>query len=130
MNWLRRFMIGRYGGDQLSIALIILSVLLTLAGELASLPILIFMSYFPLLACVFRMLSRNIEKRRKENYKFTMLINPVYSWLKKKTKHVKDAKTHRYFKCPNCKTELRVPKGKGRIRITCPKCKTEFKERT
>ena len=130
MNWLRRFMIGRYGGDQLSTALLIFSVLLTLIGKLASLPILTFMSYFPLWICIFRMLSRNTSKRRMENYKFTMLISPVYSWLKKKTNHAKDAKTHRYFKCPNCKTELRVPKGKGKIRITCPKCKTEFREKT
>lgn len=130
MNWLRRFMIGRYGGDQLSTALLIFSVLLTLIGKLASLPLLTFMSYFPLWACIFRMLSKNISKRRMENYKFTMLISPAYSWLKKKIKHVKDTKTHRYFKCPNCRTELRVPKGKGRIIITCPKCRTEFREKT
>jgi len=130
MNWLKRFMIGRYGADQLSTALIIFSVLLTLTGKLTSLSILTFMSYIPLWVCIFRMLSRNIEKRRMENYKFTMLISPVYSWIRKKTKHVKDAKTYRYFNCPNCKAELRVPKGKGKIRITCPKCKTEFRERT
>ena len=39
--------------------------------------------------------------------------------------HHADA-THNYFSCPNCRTVLRVPKGKGRIQITCAKCGTRF----
>jgi Zn finger protein HypA/HybF involved in hydrogenase expression len=91
---------------------------------------LVSISYIPLGICLFRMLSKDIEKRRMENYKFSILISPVYSWFKKKQKRVVDAKTHKYFECPNCKTNLRVPKGKGNIVITCPKCKTELKKRT
>ena len=34
--------------------------------------------------------------------------------------------TYRFFKCPQCKQTVRVPKGRGKICITCPKCKTEF----
>lgn len=29
--------------------------------------------------------------------------------------------------CPECSTRLRIPKGKGRIKITCSKCKHSFK---
>jgi ribosomal protein L37AE/L43A len=65
-----------------------------------------------------------------ENYKFAILMSPVYSWLKKTRNRLKDAKTHRYFSCPNCKQSLRLPKGKGKIIIICPKCKTEFKGKT
>ena len=36
----------------------------------------------------------------------------------------------KYFKCPNCKAKLRVPKGKGRLNITCPKCRTMFHGKT
>ena len=39
-----------------------------------------------------------------------------------KQKHL-NRKTHLYFKCNNCKANLRVPKGKGKIEVTCPKCK-------
>ncbi len=130
MNWLRRFMAGRYGGDQLSIALLIFSALLTFTSELIKLPVVTLISYLPLGIAVFRMLSRNIAKRSMENYKFAILISPAYSWFKKAQSRLKDAKTHRYFTCPNCKQSLRLPKGKGKIIIICPKCKTEFKGKT
>lgn len=130
MNGLKRFMIGRYGNDQLNIALLVFSVLLTWAAQIIRLPLLTLVGYVVLGICMFRMLSRNVTKRSMENYKFNILISPAYSWLKKKQKHVMDAKTHRYFDCPNCKTNLRVPKGKGNIVITCPRCKTELRKRT
>lgn len=130
MNWLQRFMMGRYGMDQLSIALLILSFLLTLIAMLAKLPLLSYLSYVPLCLSIFRTLSRNIWKRRMENYKFSILISPIYSWFKKIQDRAGKAKTHRYFKCPDCKAKLRVPKGKGEIIITCPKCRTEFRKIT
>ena len=42
----------------------------------------------------------------------------------------RERKTHRYFKCPNCKTMVRVPKGKGKIVITCTRCHHEIVKRT
>ena len=36
----------------------------------------------------------------------------------------------RYFRCPNCSSTLRVPKGKGKICITCPVCRKEFIKKT
>lgn len=130
MNWFREFMAGRYGLDQLSTALLIFSVILTLAAKLFGLPLLATIGYIPLGICIYRVLSKDVSKRSVENYKFSMLMSPAYSWLKKTQNRAVDAKTHRYFKCPNCKTNLRVPKGKGNIIITCPKCKTELKEKT
>lgn len=130
MNWLKKFMVGRYGGDQLSMILLIFSVLFTLIAGLTNLPLLTFIGYVPLGICIFRMLSRNISKRSMENYKFAMFISPAYSWFKKTQNRALGAKTHRYFKCPNCKAELRLPKGKGKIIVTCPKCKTEFTKKT
>ena len=35
-------------------------------------------------------------------------------------------KVYRYFRCPRCRQQLRVPRGRGRISITCPKCGTSF----
>jgi hypothetical protein len=111
-------------------ALLILSVVLTLIGDLARIPLLALIGYIPLGIGIFRILSRNINKRRMENYKFSMLMSPVYSWFKEVQYWSKESKTHRRFKCPNCRTKLWVPKGKGKIVITCPKCKTDFKART
>jgi hypothetical protein len=130
MNWLRKFMMGRYGSDQLSMVLLIFSVTLTFIGGLIHLPLLVTISYVPLGICLFRMLSKDIAKRRMENYKFSILISPIYKWSKKKQKHLKEFKTHKYFKCPTCNVDLRLPKGKGKITITCPKCNTDFSRRT
>jgi len=33
---------------------------------------------------------------------------------------------YRVINCPSCKGRLRVPKGKGKIKITCPKCSNSF----
>lgn len=134
MNWLRRFMAGRYGGDQLSIALIILSLLLSLIGQITNISFIILLNYIPLIISIYRIFSKDIRKRSMENYKFAMIMSPVYSKfnrLKNRIKsRIRDRKTHRFFKCPSCKTRLRLPKGKGKIIITCPKCKTRFEERT
>lgn len=130
MNWFRRFMSGRYGGDQLSMALFIFSVLLTLIAGVTGLSIFTLISYIPLGFGIFRMLSKNIPKRSMENYKFAILISPVYQWFTKTRNRIADAKVHRYYICPGCRVRLRLPKGKGKIIITCPKCKTEFSGKT
>jgi uncharacterized protein YbaR (Trm112 family) len=127
MNWFKKFMMGRYGGDQLSIVLILLAAILTLTAEFAKVPLLALIGYVPLGIALFRMLSKNTSKRSMENYKFAILISPVYSWFHKTRERLEHIKTHRYFTCPNCRQSLRVPRGKGKITITCPKCKTEFK---
>ncbi len=129
MNWLRNFMYGRYGSDQLSMALLILSIVITFVGGATGLPFLRLLGYVPLGYAIFRMLSKNTSKRSMENYKFSMLISPVYSWFRRTKDRLGD-KTHKYYKCPNCKAVLRVPKGKGKIIITCRKCNTKFTKKT
>ncbi|MGI6066012.1 MAG: hypothetical protein ACOYI2_05925 [Bacillota bacterium] len=130
MNWLQKFMMGRYGGDQLSLFLLIVSILLTLISQLTGLLLLSFIAYGFLGIAVFRMLSRDTAKRSMENYKFSILISPVYSWFKKTQTRIQESKTHKFYKCPECKATLRLPKGKGKIKITCPKCNHQFVKKT
>lgn len=130
MGIFKKFMNGRYGGDQFSMVLLVTSILLMIIGRLTGLSLFIFISYIPLIFSIYRMFSKDIAKRRMENYKFSIFISPIYSKYKKIQKRFKGRKTHKYFKCPNCHTELRLPKGKGRIKITCPKCKEKFEGRT
>jgi len=130
MNWLRRFMMGRYGVDQLSIALLVLSLIFTSLAKLFRTPVLIYISYIPWGLSVFRILSRNIGKRSMENYRFSIVMSSVYAWFRKMRNRIERSKTQRSFKCPGCRTRLWVPKGKGKVIITCSKCKTEFRGRT
>lgn len=132
MNWLKKFMYGRYGGDNLSRALLILSfALMIIAGFLPkSLSSLVVIGYIPTVVCILRILSRNIYKRRQENYKYLKIENSVVGWFKQKLNRAKDSKTHKYFTCPDCKQKLRVPKGQGKISVTCPKCKKSFKAKS
>ena len=129
MNWLKKFMYGRYGADQLSRALIILSfILILILGFLPSnLSSLVVIGYIPTIICIFRMFSKNIFKRKQENYKYLKWESSITKWSKQKLNRAKDSKTHKYFTCPDCKQKLRVPRGQGKISVTCPKCKKSFK---
>lgn len=131
MNWLRKTMAGRYGNDQLSTALLVLSILFMLiSGFSIKLQVFSFLSYIPLVACIYRTFSKDIDKRRMENYKFSIFISPLYAKFREIIKRLKEAKTHKYFRCPNCKKKLRLPRGKGKICITCSICKKEFIRKT
>lgn len=148
MDWLTRvsmkinqFMAGRYGGDRLSIALLILYCILILIANIAGLPIISLLALLLLIWSIYRIFSRNIFQRQRENAWFLKYWSRVSSWFhgsrhsfsswqQKKTWEIRDKQTHKYYKCPNCGNKLRVPKGKGKIMITCPVCKTEFIKKT
>lgn len=130
MNWLRNFMYGRYGADRLSIALIILSFVLSLFLRFVPVPFVLLIAYIPLFYALFRILSRNISQRQRENEAFLRFYYPAVHWLKKKYERFKQMQTHKLYKCPGCSQQLRVPRGRGRIEITCPKCKTSFIKKT
>ena len=114
----RRFMMGRYGTDKLNTAILIAGLVASLLAMFIKFPmvnwILMLLSYALMGWAVFRMLSRNTYKRYQENRKYLMFVQ-----------RIKD-KEHRYFDCPRCRQQVRVPKGKGKIAITCPKCKEKF----
>lgn len=132
MNWLRNFMYGRNGSDALCFALLLLSIILsvTLAFLPESLMLLRLVCYIPLALCFYRMLSKNLAKRKLENERFLIWWSSVKRKFYQKTQRIKDSKTYKFLKCPNCAQTLRLPKGKGKIRITCPKCGKQFERRT
>lgn len=129
MNWLMKFMYGRHGSDQLSLALFILSLILYGIGNFqmgAAQVVLCLLSVALLAYSLFRMLSRNHDKRWAENQKFLSLMQPVTQWLSRARSRWSDRKAYHYFHCPKCGASLRVPRGRGKICITCPVCKKEF----
>ena len=129
MNFMQRLMYGRYGGDQLSVFLIALYLLLYLLSSLLHSSILSLLSTLVAAWCIYRMFSRRIDRRRAENAKFMTVAGPAIRWFKLRRTIHRD-KEHRYFKCPNCGQYLRVPRGKGKITINCRNCGVSFEEKT
>ncbi len=41
-----------------------------------------------------------------------------------------DRKTYKYYRCKYCETVFRIPKGKGKVRVTCPGCKEQYTKKT
>lgn len=129
MNRIRQFMYGRYGADQLGIALIVLGCIVTFSLSFIRVPYYRLIGLIPYGFFLFRALSKNIEKRRAENEKFLKVWYPCCDFFKRKSSQFQD-KEHKYYKCPGCSRTLRVPKGKGKIEISCPHCGRKFKKRT
>ena len=130
MEKLARFFWGRYGIDQLGYALIIAAMVLSMLSSLFGVILLMLPSYALLVWEIVRMMSKNTLRRSQENVKFLKLWAPVRKWFKLQYNRIRDFRTHRYFSCPHCKNNLRVPKGRGDITITCPVCKTRFDRRS
>ena len=119
---LRRFMQGRYGSDKLNtliLGIALVAALLSIFIHVPGLDLLLTLFYYGMMGwAFFRMLSRNTYKRYQENRKYLLLLQ-----------RFKD-RQHRYYDCPRCRQQVRVPKGKGKISITCPKCKEKFIRKT
>lgn len=137
MNWLQKFMMGRYGVDQMNIGVLIFSMVCTFTASLTRWLLLSILGTALLAYGVFRMFSRNVSARSKENQKFLVFWNKVKGiwykikdWFSGKKRRFADRKTHCCFSCPKCKRKLRVPKGKGKIEISCPICGTKFIKKT
>ena len=41
-----------------------------------------------------------------------------------------DVENYNYYRCRNCGQIVRVPRGKGTVKIICPKCRNTFTDRT
>ena len=129
-NFLRNFMVGRYGPDQLIVALIVLSFVLSIVHGISRFTPILYISYVILALALFRMLSRNISRRRAENDKFIRYWWPIRTKIVQVFSNFKDRKTFKYFSCPSCVNTLRVPRGKGKLQVTCPKCGERFLKKT
>ena len=128
-NAIQRLMYGRYGNDQLNLFLMGLYLLLYLAFVFIRAELLYWISFALLLVTLFRLFSRNIERRRMENAKFMKAAGPLISWVHMRRNIHRD-KEHVYFKCPSCGQRLRVPRGKGQITVTCRACGASFQEKS
>ena len=78
---------------------------------------------------VFRMLSRNVAKRQEENRRYVAFTQNLSREVKQFFLRLKGMRTHKYFRCPGCRSRLRLRRGSGEKHITCPVCRHEFDQR-
>jgi len=149
---LYRFMQGRYGNDQFSQFLMITGLILLIASNFFRIGLIHTLAWVMLFYAYFRVMSRNIAKRQQENFKFLNLkakflkkgannTSKQSSWKQRKAQKKQqadysqyqqqaDTENYNYYRCRNCGQVVRVPKGKGTVKITCPECKNTFTDRT
>lgn len=135
---LNRFMQGRYGTDEFSRFLLAVMIIFWVISMILRIifpwsrkfyvvwTICNYISYAAVIYCWFRMFSKNIHKRYRENVKYIKYRDKFLNIFKKNAIN----KDYRIFKCPKCRQKIRVPKNKGKIAISCPKCRTEFIKKT
>jgi LSD1 subclass zinc finger protein len=130
---LAQFMYGRNGVDHftrfltyLALALIVFELLFK--GTVGR--VLWYVAVLILVYAYFRIFSKNVGKRREENAKYFQyrmkLVNGFRDWKVRR----QQSRDYKFFRCPSCRSMLRVPRGKGKVRVTCRKCGTAFERKT
>ncbi len=125
-------MYGRYGTDTLNKVYLGIYVAVVLIYSVVSLFITdpkisailtacyLLLTLLLIVLIFFRMFSRNVAKRRRENETFCGFFRLLRN-------RFRDRKTHVYRKCPKCRAVLRLPKAKGKHTVVCPRCKERFR---
>ena len=132
--WFTRLMAGRNGPDHLNRFLSVVFLILSVCSMFVRNPRLASVLYTLSMALffyvMFRMLSRNIYRRQQENGAYLRERYKITSWWNGLRDRWAQRKDYKFYKCPSCRTRLRVPRGKGKLNIVCRKCGTSFQRRT
>ena len=124
-----RFMSGRNGNDPLNMFLLLVSLVLLVVSTIFSRG---FGAYlYPLVLLVlgysyFRMLSRDLYRRSQENARYLQGKEKLAARFRLLKERWSQRKSYKFFTCPACKAVLRVPRGRGKLRIVCRKCGNSF----
>ena len=146
----------RRGIDELSRTMLIAALVLSIIGMIVSSSVgwlriaLSLLSGALLVLLVIRMTSKDYNKRYQENMKYLTYETAVKDWFRRtfrpksaggaykaprakrtgKNPTWSELRQYKYLICPQCAQRLRVPRGKGRIRVTCTHCGNVFETRS
>lgn len=128
--------------DELNKTLLGLAVVLLLAAFVAGgnqTLTLVFRLLFALcvLLAVYRIFGGRPDKRNQENMVFLRMVTEIRDFFRNLSQKrgaaggtlkqkLRERREYRYLTCTQCGQKLRVPRGKGRIRVTCTKCRNQF----
>ena len=116
------WMKGRNGVDPLALATLAASLILQLAGSFPATAFLSLISLALYAWALFRVLSRKSYRREEENRRFLTWWYQISTRIRQFILRWKQRREFKYFKCPECKTLLRVSRGGGEKEISCPRC--------
>lgn len=117
---------GRNGADDTS------TIVMNLAILLVIIDLFVRTTWLALLACIlivyswWRISSKQVAHRHQENEQVLKLLGPAAAWIINPISAFRETKRYKHLVCPSCGQRIRIPRGKGKIRITCPKCHTRF----
>ena len=121
-EWLR----GRQGPDDLAVFCVNLAMVIVLVNVFAHVGALSFVALAVLAYGIFRIQSKNLGARARENEAFLNALGPVRPWVQNPRAAYGELRAYKHVRCTSCKQKMRVPRGKGKLRVTCPKCRTKF----
>ena len=146
---------GRYGADSLGFILITASILLSVVAALLKAENIVMKMFLLVISggltlfAAYRVFSHNIRRRKRELHLLHVAEAKILSLFGKKLDTDKDEEEepekeekheepqvtqvedeYRHFRCPRCKKSLKVPAGKGYIKVVCPSCSYKFMRHT
>lgn len=125
----QRLMAGRHGADEFSMALLIVGLALSIIGSFTRLGLMALVSLALYIYGIFRMFSRNHQKRYAENQKYLSVVHGSFNSIRQFFVRLKNMRKYKYFKCPECHSRLRLPRKVGEVTVTCGKCHHAFKQK-
>ncbi len=120
------FLYGRYGIDELYRLLLIVFVICVVVNIFIGSIIIWVLSWLIYFYSLFRIFSRNITARRKENAAYLRIRTKAIAFFSLQKRKWRERKTHIFKKCPHCKATVRLPRIDGKHGVKCPKCKQHF----
>lgn len=138
------------GLDELNRALLIVGIAALLAGlffQYGTWPkiLLTLIAVAALLFAAIRLFSANASRVYQQNMKYLTLVTAVRGFFRgksggqqqphrakkaKKNPTWSEIKHYKYLVCPQCAQRLRVPRGKGKLRVTCTRCGNRFETKS
>ena len=137
--------------DELGRALLILGAACTLLGVVVLRPVAwarytcSLIGVAALVFCLYRMLGGRPARSYQQNLKFLTAVTAVRTFFRRlftgrdadgtrvhrahkarKNPTWHEIRQYKYFICPQCTQRLRVPRKKGRLRVTCTRCGNVF----
>ena len=132
-NWQRKMMEwlqGRQGPDDLAVFSMNLAIVVVVVNLFARVSWLGWVALVLIAYSMFRIQSKNLGSRARENEAFLKVLGPARPWVQNPRAAWAELRAYKHVRCASCKQRVRVPRGKGKLRVTCPRCKTKFEVRS